>query len=333
MEIDGKTQLIVLIGNPVEHSMSPKMHNAAFRKLGLNYVYVAVRVDNDKLKEAIDGIRAFNIKGANVTVPHKITIMQYLDEIDPVAENIGAINTILNKDGYLYGTNTDGIGVVRSLKEEGVNFTGKKIVMIGAGGVARPIAYNLAPETAEFILFDIDESAVQNLAQDLNNKIGGTFRGFESDPQKIAEELQDADIFINATPVGMFPKVTESIIVKDLLRKNLVVFDVVYNPLETKLLKEARAVGSKAISGIMMLVYQGVAAFELWTGQKAPVSLMKQMVLKGLGLRWFVNFTNPLHHFIHSQFGSIDLKFCSCSIEGRSKLQKLFYFRFWVWFV
>jgi shikimate dehydrogenase len=285
MEINGKTQLIVLIGNPVEHSMSPKMHNAAFRKLGLNYIYVAVRVDTDKLKEAIDGIRAFNIRGANVTVPHKINIMQYLDEIDPVAENIGAINTILNKDGYLYGTNTDGIGAVRSLKEEGVVVKDKKIVIIGAGGVARPISYNLVPETKEFVLFDIDESTVQNLAQELNDKIGGTISGFKSDPQKIAEEIQDADIFINATPIGMSPKVNESILAKSLLRKNLIVFDVVYNPLETKLLKEAKAVGAKAISGIMMLVYQGVAAFELWTEQKAPVPLMKQMVLEGLGLR------------------------------------------------
>jgi len=285
MEINGKTQLIVLIGNPVEHSMSPKMHNAAFRQLGLNYIYVAVRVDNDKLKEAIDGIRALNIKGANVTVPHKINIMNYLDEIDPVAKNIGAINTILNQDGHLYGTNTDGIGAVRSLAEAGVTFKAKKLVMIGAGGVARPISYNLAPETKEFILFDIDEGAVQNLAQELNEKIGGNICGYKSDPQKIAEEMQDTDIFINATPVGMSPKVNTSIIPKKLLHKNLTVFDVVYNPLETKLLKEAKAAGAKAISGIMMLVYQGVAAFELWTGQEAPVELMKQMVLEGLNLR------------------------------------------------
>lgn len=275
----------MLIGNPVEHSMSPKMHNAAFRKLGLNYVYVAVRVDNDKVKEAIEGIRAFNIKGANVTVPHKINVMQFLDEIDPVAENIGAINTILNKDGHLYGTNTDGIGAVRSFKEEGVEFEGKKIVMIGAGGVARPIVYNFAPKTKDFVLFDVADGVVQTLIQELNRKIQVKIRGFKSDPTKIAKELQDADIFINATPVGMHPKENESIISKNLLRKDLTVFDVVYNPLETKLIKDSKAVGAKAISGVTMLVYQGVAAFELWTSQKAPVPLMKQMVLEGLGLR------------------------------------------------
>ncbi|NVM28384.1 MAG: shikimate dehydrogenase [Candidatus Helarchaeota archaeon] len=284
MDISGKTQLIALIGNPVEHSMSPKMHNAAFRELGLDYIYVALRVDNDKVKEAIQGIRAFNMKGANVTVPHKINAMQYLDEIDPVAENIGAINTILNKDGHLFGTNTDGIGAVRSLNEEGVNLKGKKIVMIGAGGVARPISYNFASDAKDFVLFDIVESAVQDLTKELNDKLGGTIRGYKLNTQQIAKELQNADIFINATPVGMHPKIDESIIPKKLLREDLVVFDVVYNPLETKLLKEAKAVGAKAISGMMMLVYQGVAAFELWTGKKAPVPLMKRMVLEGLGL-------------------------------------------------
>ena len=285
MEINGKTQLIVLIGNPVEHSLSPKMQNAAFRKLGLNYVYIAVRVDNNKVKEAVEGIRAFNIKGANVTVPHKINVMPFLDEIDPVAENIGAINTILNKDGHLYGTNTDGIGAVRSFEEEGVEVEDKKIVMIGAGGVARPLIYNFAPKTKDFVLFDIAEGIVQTLAQELNRKIKVNIRGFKSDPAKIAKELQDADIFINATPVGMHPKESMSIIDKHLLRKDLTVFDVVYNPLETKLIKDSKSVGAKAIPGLMMLVYQGVAAFELWTGQKAPVLLMKQMVLEGLGLR------------------------------------------------
>ncbi|MHA1649761.1 MAG: shikimate dehydrogenase [Candidatus Helarchaeota archaeon] len=284
MEITGKTKLCILIGNPVEHSMSPKMHNAAFQELGLDYVYVALRVDNDKVKEAIEGIRAFNIKGANVTVPHKIKAMQYLDEIDPVAENIGAINTILNRDGYLYGTNTDGIGAVRSLQEENVDLKNKKIVMIGAGGVARPISYNFAPDAKDFVLFDIAQNAVQNLTDELNKKLGGNIRGYKSDPAIIAKELQDADIFINATPVGMYPNINHSVIPKELLRKDLVVFDVVYNPLETKLLKDAKAVGAKAISGVMMLVYQGVAAFELWTGKKAPVALMKKMVLEGLGL-------------------------------------------------
>ncbi|MFX1294825.1 MAG: shikimate dehydrogenase [Promethearchaeota archaeon] len=283
MEINGKTQLIILIGNPVEHSMSPKMHNAAFQKVGLNYAYIALRVDNDKVKEAIEGIRSLNIRGANVTVPHKINAMQYLDEIDPVAENIGAINTILNKDGHLYGTNTDGIGAIRSLNEENIKLKNKKIVMIGAGGVARPISYNFAPDAKEFVLFDIVESAVQILTQDLVQKIGGTIKGFKSDSALIAKEIQDADIFINATPIGMHPNINESVIPKNLLREDLVVFDVVYNPLETKLLMDAKDIGAKAISGVMMLVYQGVAAFELWTGQKAPVHLMKKMVLEGLG--------------------------------------------------
>ncbi|MHA1131505.1 MAG: shikimate dehydrogenase [Candidatus Helarchaeota archaeon] len=284
MEITGRTQLCILIGNPVEHSMSPKMHNAAFRKLKLDFVYVAVRVDNDRVKQAIEGIRAFNVKGANVTVPHKITAMQYLDEIDPVAKNIGAINTILNQDGLLFGTNTDGIGAVRSLNEENVIVKNKKIVMIGAGGVARPISYNFAPDASEFVIFDIDKNAAHNLSKELHNKIGGAIHGYRSNPEKIAKEVQDADIFINATPIGMYPKIDQSILPNNLLRKDLVVFDVVYNPLETKLLREARSIGAKAISGVVMLVYQGVAAFELWTGKKAPVALMKKMVLEGLGL-------------------------------------------------
>ncbi len=284
MEISGKTQLIILIGNPVEHSMSPRMHNAAFKKVGLDYVYVALRVETDKIKQAIEGIRAFNIRGANVTVPHKINVMQYLDEIDPVAQNIGAINTIVNKDGFLFGTNTDGIGAARSLKEEGVDCHHKKIVMIGAGGVARPLSYNLALEAEQFVIFDIDEWAVQTLVHELNEKLGGSIQGHKSDPTILAKEIQEADIFINATPIGMYPKTEASIIPKNLLRQDLIVFDVVYNPLETKLLKEAKAVGAKTISGVMMLVYQGVAAFELWTGHKAPVPLMKKMVLDGLAL-------------------------------------------------
>ncbi len=284
MEISGKTQLIILIGNPVEHSMSPKMHNAAFQKLGLDFIYLALRVDNNRVKEAIEGLRAMNIKGANVTVPHKINAMQYLDEIDPIAQNIGAINTILNNNGYLFGTNTDGIGAIRSLNEEGIDFNNKKIVMVGAGGVARPISYNLAPKVKEFVLFDIVPSSVETLTSELNEKIDGSIRGFKSDPEVIANEVKDADIFINATPIGMHPNIDESILPKELHREDLVVFDVVYNPLETKLLKDAKTAGAKTVSGVMMLVYQGVAAFELWTSQKAPVDLMKQMVLKGLGL-------------------------------------------------
>ncbi len=285
MKLSGHTKTFCLIGHPVEHSMSPTMWNPALQELDLDYIYVAFNVHPDDLEKAINGIRALGIKGVNVTIPHKETIIKYIDEIDPIARKMGAINTIKNDNGLLKGRNTDGDGARKSLIDAGCEISGKKILILGSGGVARAICYILSKEAEKIILTDIIEERAINLAKEVKDKMKAEVIGKLSSETNIKEEIKDTDILINATPLGMYPKVNASPISKELLQSNLFVFDVIYNPLETKLMKEAAEIGCKTLGGLDMLINQGVIAFEWWTGKSPNSALMKNKIIDFLGIK------------------------------------------------
>jgi len=285
MTLTGRTHTFCLIGHPVEHSMSPTMWNPALQELRLEYVYVAFDVPPDQLKEAINGIRALGIKGANVTIPHKENVMRFLDEIDPFAQKLGAINTIKNEDGYLKARNTDADGARKSLLDAGCTISGKKILMIGAGGVARALCFVLSEQAEKIVLLDIIEEKANTLANEVKEKMNADVIGKISNESTIEEDLKSADILINATPIGMHPKTDTTPVPKKFLHPDLFVFDVVYNPLETKLLKEASELGCETLSGLDMLVNQGVIAFEWWTGKSPNAELMKTNIIDFLGIK------------------------------------------------
>lgn len=282
MTISGKTRVCGVIGDPIEHSLSPIMHNAAFQALDMDYVYLAFKVKPACVEEAVNGMRALNIRGLNVTMPHKKTVMESLDRIDLSAQIIDSVNTILNKENLLFGFNTDGAGAVKALKENGVELKGHKVLLLGAGGAARAIAYALAKEADELAVLNRTVKDAQTLAKLVEKTANKRIVAGSLSLEDIDANLQDSDILINATSVGMKPHSEETPVPIELLRKNLAVMDIVYNPLETKLARDAKALGAKVVSGVEMLIYQGATSFEIWTGKSAPVEVMRKAVLTHL---------------------------------------------------
>jgi shikimate dehydrogenase len=282
MTITGKTRVCGVIGDPIEHTLSPLMHNAAFEALKLDYVFLAFKVKPAEVGNAIAGMRALNIRGLNVTMPHKSTIMNFLDRIDLSAQIINSVNTILNKESTLFGFNTDGVGALKALRENGVEPKGRKVLLLGAGGAARAIAYTMAKEADELAVLNRTGKQAQNLAKLLEKTANKKIVAGSLSPSEIQHNIQDSDILINATSVGMKPKADESPVSPKLLRRNLAIMDIVYNPLETKLAKDAKAAGAQVVSGVEMLIYQGAASFEIWTGKSAPVEVMRKAALKHL---------------------------------------------------
>ncbi len=282
MTISGKTRVCGVIGDPIEHSLSPIMHNAAFQALDIDYVYLAFKVKPSCVAEAINGMRALNIRGLNVTMPHKKAVMANLDRIDLSAQIIDSVNTILNKENLLFGFNTDGIGAVRALKENGVAIKGHKVLLLGAGGAARAIAYALAKEADELAVLNRTVKDAQALTRLVEKAANKRIAVGSLEPEDIDANIQDSDILINATSVGMKPRPDETPVPIELLRSNLAVMDIVYNPLETKLTRDAKALGAKVISGVEMLIYQGATSFEIWTGKSAPVEVMRKAALTHL---------------------------------------------------
>lgn len=280
MEIKGSTNIVGLIGHPVEHSFSPPMHNAAFEKLNIDYAYVAFDVNPCDLESAINGAEALNIKGFNVTIPHKIEVMKYLDEIDEIAQLIGAVNTIDFKN--LKGYNTDGIGAVKAI-EEVTSIKNKNVLIAGAGGASRAISFYIAKYGASNLkILNRNVEKAQKLANDVSNS--GLIDNVGSDSISNMD-LSDVDILINTTPVGMHPNIDDVPIAQSCdMHEDLVVFDAVYNPNETGLLKEAIKADAKPVYGIKMLLYQGAESFEIWTGKKAPIDVMHNALTKYLGL-------------------------------------------------
>jgi len=281
--MDAETKLFCVIGDPIEHSLSPAMHNAVFKELGLNCAYAAFRIAPENLGSAIKGMGAMNFGGANVTIPHKVNVIDFLDKLSEEARIIGAVNTI--KFGEkLIGYNTDGYGALQALRSSSADLNGKNILILGSGGAARAIAITLAlkGEIASLTILGVVEEEFRTLVDDINKgtKIRAAGKMMTDETKK--EEITKADILIHCTPVGMHPKTNETLVTRDMLRKGLVVMDIVYNPLETKLLREAKKAGAKTIGGIEMFVNQGAEAERIWLGIDAPVELMRRAVLKEL---------------------------------------------------
>jgi shikimate dehydrogenase len=279
-EISGKTKVCALIGDPVEHTVSPAMHNAAFKAAELDFIYVPFRVKPENLKKAVNGLRALNVRGFNVTIPHKVPVIKLLDSLDPLARDIGAVNTVVNDNGKLIGFNTDAEGFLRAMRERGVEPANKKIVIIGAGGASRSISYILARENAFLTLSNRSPDPAYEIARLVQDKFGKSVTVCQP-----GKSLENTDILVNATSIGMTPGINESPVPAGLLTPGLTVFDIVYNPVETRLLREAKAAGAKAFSGLDMLAWQGALAFEKWTGQPAPLDLMRRKALEMLEKR------------------------------------------------
>lgn len=282
MEISGRTKVCALIGDPVEHSLSPAMHNAAFKHLDLDYVYLAFKVRREELRDAVNGVKALKIHGLNVTKPLKVEITTLLDRLDESALNIGAVNTVLRTGDKLIGYNTDCIGALEALREAGVNLEGMKAVILGAGGAARAVAFAVAPKVKELVILNRTVTKAESLSRDLKRRLGVDVRfGGLSEVEK-EEELKDADLLINATSVGMKPNENLSPVSPNLLKPDLTVFDLVYNPIETKLLKDAKKVGAKVVDGLSMLLFQGAAAFSIWTDRDPPLKVMREALKSAL---------------------------------------------------
>lgn len=267
--IDTDTDLYCVLGDPVVHSLSPAMHNRAFACSGRNAIYLAFRVTD--LEAAVAGIRALGIKGASITLPHKSRVIEFLDETDPTATDIGAVNTIVNTNGRLVGKNSDSSGAMDALQEQ-TPIAEKRVLILGAGGAARAIGFGIRDSGGDVAITNRSAEKGEKLAADLD----GTFLPFREIPGG------RFDILINTTPLGMHPEINASPVPLEILEPKMVVMDIVYNPLETRLLKEASRIGCKTIDGLAMFVNQGARQFEWWTGEKAPVEIMKQAVIENL---------------------------------------------------
>ena len=281
--ITGKTGLLGLLGDPVAHSLSPQMHNTAFELLGLDYTYLCFQVDELHLEEAVRGLVACKIRGFNLTMPNKNKILPLCDELSPAARLTGAVNTVINENGRLTGHNTDGCGMIRSLKEAGFPVKGSTITVMGSGGAASSICAQAALDGAEEIhIFARPTSRFWDrtllLTESLNRSTScRAFLHEQEDQTALLDSLQKSQLLLNGTSVGMHPHPEASLITDpSLLDPHLTVADVIYEPRETRLLAMAREQGCKTLNGMYMLLYQGAEAFRLWTGQEMPVEEIKR---------------------------------------------------------
>lgn len=275
MRITGATRLSGLFGYPVKHTISPLLHNAAFKRFGINCFYLPFSIHPEDLKDAVKNLAVYGFIGINVTVPHKQTIMKYLDRITPEAKMIGAVNTVLVKKGKLIGFNTDGIGFMKSLRwDNSYNLKGKVMFLLGAGGAGHAVAVAAALNGIKKI-FIVD--AVKSRARKLKKRIPDVEVEIADLNEMNREAVMLSDLIVNATPIGLSPKDPISI-PANWLPKKKVVYDLIYNPKETKLLKAARGKGCKTINGLGMLLNQAAASFEIWTGKHVPIKLMAKAV-------------------------------------------------------
>ena len=288
--IDGHTQLVGLMAWPIGHTLSPAMHNAAFEALGLNWRYIPLPVRPGQVEAAVHGLVALGFRGCNVTVPHKQAVIPALDTVAPDAKTFGAVNTIIVERGKgeavatAKGDNTDYEGFIGSLQSEGVDPQGKRAVVVGAGGGARAVVFGLLRAgAADVLVFDIVPEQARSLVAGLGD---ARLRTLPQTKEALIESARAADLLINATPVGMSPEVDGSVWPDDVpIPTQLIVFDLVYNPLETRLLKQARQAGAPAIGGLRMLVWQGALSFEMWTGEEAPIEMMYATCEQAIGLK------------------------------------------------
>lgn len=286
IEITGHTRLTGLLGSPVSHSISPMMHNEAFRQLNLDYAYLAFDVGTEQLETAVKGLRAMNVRGFNLTMPDKNLMCSLCDELSPAARICGAVNTVVHENGMLTGHTTDGIGYMRSIRESGYDIIGQKMTLLGAGGAATSILVQAALDGVDEISVFNSRSASFSRMERVISDLGGVsscrIHLYDySDEHVLRQEIAESAILTNATSVGMAPDTDASVITdSSVFRKELIVSDVIYNPEETKLLRMAREAGCRTLNGLYMLLYQGAEAFRLWTGQDMPVEIIKEKYFK-----------------------------------------------------
>ena len=281
-EITGHTQLTGLLGSPVSHSISPMMHNEAFRQLNLDYVYLAFDVGIEHMESAVNGLRSLNVRGFNVTMPGKNIMPSLCDKLTPAAEICSAVNTVVNDNGILTGYTTDGIGYMRAAQDAGHNIIGKKMTLLGAGGAATAIFVQAALDgVSEISIFNNRSKnfeRAKNMIHKLTERTSCRIRLYDyEDESVLRREIMDSAILVNGTSVGMAPDTNHSIITDcTMFHKNLVVSDIIYNPRETLLMKLAKEAGCQTFNGLYMLLYQGAEAFRLWTGQDMPIDIIKE---------------------------------------------------------
>lgn len=276
------TTLVALLGTPLGHSVSPPMHNRVYKEMGMDYCYFPVEVKEEDLGTIFAAMKKMNFAGCNVTIPHKIKIIELLDEMDPLAASIGAVNTVTINDGVSKGFNTDGTGFLRSLKEEGeISPKGKSFLIFGCGGAARAIAMTLAAEGADHItLCNRTEVKALALADEINRKIRPCASAIPKEEEVLLHSAESADVLINSTSIGMHPKEDAFFCQESCILPHHVVVDIVYNPYTTKLLETAQKKGAKIVHGLGMLIYQGAEAFTLFTGRKPIIETMKSEVYR-----------------------------------------------------
>jgi shikimate dehydrogenase len=284
--VRGNTKVVGVFGFPVEHSLSPAMHNAAFAALRLSYIYVPFAVLPEQIGPAVRSLSTLGIVGVNLTIPHKESVLPFLDDITQEARDVGAVNTVHCVEGQLLGDNTDGRGFYQPLHERGLNLAGKPVVVLGAGGAARAVVFRLAREGARIVLANRTPERAARLAQAVADAGLGpeTVRTLAlNDTKELAEAIAGANLLVHTTRVGMYPE-TDALppVPLEAFHPNLLVYDLVYNPVETRLLQQAQARGCPTLNGVQMLVYQGAAAFQRWTGLWPPTDVMAAAVLQGL---------------------------------------------------
>ena len=281
-EITGHTQVFGVLGSPISHSISPQMHNEAFRQLGLDCVYLAFEVDEKGMQAAVEGLRTLNVRGFNVTMPNKNIMATLCDKLSPAAEIIGAVNTVVNDNGILTGYTTDGTGYMRAVVDAGHNIIGKKMTLLGAGGASTAVFVQAALDgLTEISIFSRSTSKYNERAKNIIDKLKEhssckvNLYDLE-DEARLRHEISESAILTNGTSVGMAPDVDNSLINdSSIFHKDLIVSDIIYNPRETKLMKLAKEAGCPTFNGLYMLLYQGAEAFKIWTGQDMPIDIIK----------------------------------------------------------
>lgn len=283
MNVLGSTRVIGVFGHPISHSLSPVMQNAAVRALNIDYVYVPFHVMPKDLAKAVEGIRALQIAGVNVTIPHKERIIDYLDEVSEYSREIGSVNTVINLNGVLKGDTTDGPGFIRSAETAWGDLRGCRAIILGAGGSAKAVAFALARIGCKIVVANRTYKRAVELVESLTAAFGNKNKGFEAvelEREELAGRLEDADLLVNTTSVGMFPDVDGIPLPPDLLHPKLMVYDLVYNPVRTRLVDEARRRGARAMTGLGMLVHQGALSLKMWTNLDPPIDVMEQAVIE-----------------------------------------------------
>jgi len=277
----GSTRVIGVFGHPISHSLSPVMQNAAIRALNIDYVYVPFHVMPEDLARAVEGIRALQIAGVNVTIPHKERIIDYLDEVSEYSREIGSVNTVINLNGVLRGDTTDGPGFIRSAETAWGDLRGCRTVILGAGGSAKAVAFALARIGCKIVVANRTYKRAVELVDGLKAVFGNKgFEAVELESEELAGRLENADLLVNTTSVGMFPDVDGIPLPPDLLHSKLMVYDLVYNPVRTRLVDEAQRRGARAMTGLGMLVHQGALSLKMWTNLDPPIDIMERAVIE-----------------------------------------------------